>query len=488
MHLIVHIFKKDIHRLWWGIAVALLLLGWMAFLDARGETADLPDFSLLLMVTWTCLIALAVQDDPLVGDRQFWITRPSRWPVLLGSKLLFAVALVHIPVFLADIMILAARGFHPWAWLGSLLTKQLALAVGITLPAIALAAIMQSFVHLALTLIAIGGLTAFITTFTPLLHSRWRGMEDARVMMFFAVFAVAAAVMVPLQFARRRTWKSRSVGVAAVLAAELLYISLSPAFIAGVRAALDPTHTTLAFHLRPAPTGPGFDGPGGRYPAEGWTTVRLPLSLTGVPDGLGSLYDPQTLELIADGNREDTLHPSYIGPDWLIVDVRKPLYESLKDARVELKGTVAVVLHRVAPSTSIEVGANLPVAGVGRCSSEIVDLTGMFAAAGARAPTRPLRTVNVDCESPAGFPLEPFARLWQPAETGAPPEQLGAPSNPWLFSLSPVRRAYGSFRAAQAPSALAGARLEIIPDIPQGWQVVTIDLRDIRLGDYALLN
>jgi hypothetical protein len=76
MHLIVHIFKKDVRHLWWGIAVALLLRAWIAFLDARGATADLPDFSLLLMVAWACLIALAVQDDPLAGDRQFWITRP----------------------------------------------------------------------------------------------------------------------------------------------------------------------------------------------------------------------------------------------------------------------------------------------------------------------------------------------------------------------------------------------------------------------------
>jgi hypothetical protein len=240
MHLILHIFKKDVRRLWWGIAVALSLQAWMAWLDARNVTADLPNFSLLLMVTWACLISLAVHEDPLVGDRQFWITRPSRWPVLLGSKLLFAVAVVHMPSFLADIAILAARGFYPWAWVGSLLAKQFVLGAALTLPVIALAAVLQSFAHLALAIIAIGGLTAFVTTFTPLLHSQWRGVEDTRVAMFFAVFALTAAAIVPLQFAWRRTWPLRVAGVAAVLAAELLYISLSVTFIAHVRAGPPP--------------------------------------------------------------------------------------------------------------------------------------------------------------------------------------------------------------------------------------------------------
>ena len=154
MHLILHIFKKDVRRLGWGIAIALLIQTVGAWLDAGGSS-DSTQLSLLLLAAWAILLALAVYEDPLVSDRQFWITRPARWRVLLGSKLLFAFALVHVPSFLADVILLAARGFRPWEWLASLLIKQLTIAAVLTLPMIALAAVLPGFAHLALAVIAI---------------------------------------------------------------------------------------------------------------------------------------------------------------------------------------------------------------------------------------------------------------------------------------------------------------------------------------------
>jgi hypothetical protein len=97
MHLMLHIFKKDVRRLWWGVAIALLIQIAAAWFDAVEDVAVLLHD--LLMVTWAVLLALAVHEDPLVGDRQFWLTRPARWRVLLGSKLLFALAVVHVPSF-----------------------------------------------------------------------------------------------------------------------------------------------------------------------------------------------------------------------------------------------------------------------------------------------------------------------------------------------------------------------------------------------------
>ena len=47
--------------------------------------------NLLLPLVWACVAALAVQEEPLVGDRNFWTTRPYRWPSLLGAKLMFVI-------------------------------------------------------------------------------------------------------------------------------------------------------------------------------------------------------------------------------------------------------------------------------------------------------------------------------------------------------------------------------------------------------------
>jgi hypothetical protein len=225
-----------------------------------------------------------------------------------------------------------------------------------------------------------------------------------------------------------------------------------------------------------------FDMPMQPYPAGGWTTLRLPLSVSGIPDSLESHYEVQALEMTAPGNRTETLHPSYVGPDWLILEIRKPLYDCLKDARVELKGTVVVALHRFAPSASIPVGANRPVASAGRCSSGIIDIAPFGAALGVMGNR--LRALNVSCESSAGFALEPTVRVLKPAEPSAPSERLLASSNPWPVSLSPIERVHG-YTVRQDASTLSSARIEITPDIPCGSQVVNMDLRGIRLSDYA---
>jgi hypothetical protein len=328
---------------------------------------------------------------------------------------------------------------------------------------------MQSLAHVTLSIIAIGGLTAVASSFLPL-TPRWKGEMDTRVILFFVVLGAAAAVIVPLQYARRRTWQSHTIGVAAVVAAELVFSSLSPVFVGRVRAAVDPTHTAIAFHLRTLGLDRAFRPFAyGAYQSPGWVEVNVPLSVSGIPKGVGSRYGVQPVELIAPGNRQYTVNPSYVGPDWLILHIERPVYESLQDVKVNLKGAIIMILHRDGPTASMPVGANQSVPSAGRCSSAIVDLTRFFSGANVQALRNRLRTVNVSCESPAGFPLEPTARLRQAAETDGPGEPLQGSSNPWPVSLSPIERVSGSFRVPQDSAAPASAKIEIIPDIPRGW-------------------
>jgi hypothetical protein len=483
MHLIVHIFKKDVRRVWWGIVVALLLQIAVARFAAINHP-DAPELGALLIATWACLIAVVVHEDPLIGDRQFWITRPSPWPIMLGSKLLFAVVVVHVPSFLADVVVLATHGFHPWEWLGRLLARQIVIAAGLTLPVIALTAALRSFAHVALSVIAIGGLTAVASDFIPLVHSRWRGEQDIRFILFLAVLGAAAAVVVPLQYARRRTWQAHTIGIAAVVAAELVLWSLPTVFFGRVRAAFEPARANIAFHLRPVDRHDPSNWMFRSYIPGGWTELRLPLSVSGIPQGVGSLYEVSSLELTAPGNRHYTLHPSYFGPDWIIVQILQQDYESAKDVDVNLKGAVIVILHRFGPSISIPVGARQPVAGAGHCGSTIIDRTLFYNAENVQLQGSRLRTVNVSCVSPAGFPLEPIAVLRQPGETDVNPESLQG-SEPWLVSPSPIERVHGSFRVALGAAELTAAKLEITPDLSLGWQVVNLDLRGFRLSGYA---
>jgi hypothetical protein len=319
-----------------------------------------------------------------------------------------------------------------------------------------------------------------------LAHTRWRGEQDIRAILFFAVLGAAATVIVFLQYARRRAWQAHIIGVTAVVAAELVLWSLPTVFVGRVRAAVEPARANIAFRLRPAPGryDPNNWMSGSYYIPPGWFELRLPLSITGIPEGAGSLYDVPTLELTAPGNRHYKLHPAYIGPDWLIVRIEQQVYESVKNVDVNLKGAVVVILHRAGPTASLPVGANQPVTSAGRCSSEIVDRTFLHNAAPAGISGNRLLAVDVSCESPAGFPLELIAVLGQPGDTNAASERLQVSSSPWV-PLSPIERVVGSFRVPQDPSALAGAKLQITPDLSLGWQVVNLDLRGIRLSGYA---
>ena len=472
MHIILHIFKKDVRRLWWGIAIALLLRTAAAWFDAKGAVA-LP-LGWLLLVTWATLLALAIHEDPLVGDRQFWITRPARWLVLLGSKLLFALAVVHVPSFIADIVVLAARGFRPWEWLGSLLIKQIMLAAEITLPMIALAVVLRSFAHLALAVIGIVGVTLVAFNFTPSPFGGWASTEDVRFYLMAVVFGAAAIAVVWWQFARRRTWRSRLVGIAGVVGAELILVLVSPIFLARVRAAFDPAPSRISFHLRnPAPD-PNVYGAFHYNGALGFVAVPVPLNISGIPTGMEGLFGLPTVDIIAAGGEHLQSRASYIAQGWLILEIPRTSYQRLKTTNVELRGAVPAILYRVASSTLLPVGVNRPVPGMGRCSTELFELPGLN-------PGERHTFVRIACESPKGSPLPAFARFWETPDSDRS-AQLEFRS---AAGFSPLVRAEASFPLAPGEVPPPSARFELTNEIPQGWQVVNLDLRDIRLGDYV---
>jgi hypothetical protein len=137
-----HIFRKDVRRHWREIAVSLAVLAAFAWKESRrwtGEPADLSPFLLALLTTlvpisWSFLIVRVVQDECLVGDRQFWITRPYEWKKLLAAKLLFVLVFVNIPLLALDIVLLLNSGFMPSSYLAGLLWLQLLWTLYLILP------------------------------------------------------------------------------------------------------------------------------------------------------------------------------------------------------------------------------------------------------------------------------------------------------------------------------------------------------------------
>jgi len=137
---IFNIFKKDARRHWPEIVISLALMGLstrvllrelnhpfgglrtvaVGFIFSQIERGMVT----LVPIAWLLLITRVIQGESLVGDRQFWVTRPYDWRKLLAAKALFIGAFISVPVLIQDAVILAATGFHPTAYLSGLLYIQ----------------------------------------------------------------------------------------------------------------------------------------------------------------------------------------------------------------------------------------------------------------------------------------------------------------------------------------------------------------------------
>jgi hypothetical protein len=172
----------------------------------------------LLPISWMFLIIRSVHAESLVGDRQFWVTRPYRWNELLLSKVLFILAFVNLPLFLADGFLLTAAGFRPSSHLVGLLWLQLIWILILFLPATALATVTRSIgqfllalLFILLYIIAMGAISSAVPNSD--FHSYNGGIY------ILLIVATSLAVII-VQYSRRKTFLSRWLigGFAIVLA------------------------------------------------------------------------------------------------------------------------------------------------------------------------------------------------------------------------------------------------------------------------------
>jgi hypothetical protein len=238
----LRIFQKDSRHLWPEILLTLLLtLGfaltshylWPAFRNVSGfrEAGTLVVWmNILLPVAWWLLIARAVHDESLVGDLQFWVTRPYGWPRILAAKLLFIAVYIILPFFLAQIYLLHQAALHPLTVLPGLVLKMLLLFAFVLLPLLALSTVTASLTRMLLIYFAVfiylGVTTYIVRVFFPAEVSWTPGVGRLTPWIFGSFFLIpaVAAVVALLQYARRRTTVSSGLllGLLIVLSVVLI--------------------------------------------------------------------------------------------------------------------------------------------------------------------------------------------------------------------------------------------------------------------------
>jgi len=220
MKQVAHIFAKDVRRHWPEVAASLALLvlfGWTAAWRLRGRVNGTLDLDatrgilmLLVFVSWWVVMTRVIQSESLVGDVQWWVTKPCEWGKLLAAKVLFVVVFVVLPLLLLQMWLLWDAGFSPWAHLGALALEIALLAAALLLPFAALATVTSTFARMALTtlvvlVVIILGMVAFQHWETSRYAADW--LRDASLP---ALLALGSAAIV-LQYARRRAGWARGL-------------------------------------------------------------------------------------------------------------------------------------------------------------------------------------------------------------------------------------------------------------------------------------
>ncbi len=382
---ILHIFRKDVHHQWPEIAVSLAAVATYAWQQALANLAwSQPPFGetlmellrLLVPVAWIFLIVRVVQDENLVGDRQFWVTRPYVWGNLFVAKLLFVLVFINVPLFFVQAFLLKASGYALVPHMIGLLWLQLLWMLYVITPMLVLATITRGIGQFVLTLLA--ALVAFVIS-APLIEKvnpqeafLANNLPNTLALIIILVTAVGVVLW---QFSRRRVNLSRATIIGAAVLVEVVLL-LTPYRILIARKYPmakpgQPLPVQLAFD--PAPL-TNHEGP---FAEKDKVHVLIPLLASGME--LGSIADADgMLENIQtnDGAKWNSGW-GYSGglsfyPDhqhaYLNITLDKAFFERVKSTPANIRLTLAMAAeHARKTVTTVARGGGFLVPGEGRC-------------------------------------------------------------------------------------------------------------------------
>jgi hypothetical protein len=231
----LHILKKDVRRHWPEILISLILLGLYVRLTLQGPSdysaiGSFPWYRFsaesipaLMVFSWIFLTLRVVHGEALVGDRQWWTSKPYEWWKLLLAKELFLLVFVSLPLFLVQLFFLHHAGFPIFSNFRGVLNLHLGLAIFLFVPSLALGSVTKNLEQ------ALLGAAAVFLTISALvwlsqgvpsssMSSAAEITGEAQGLLLFASIIGAAG----WQYARRKTWASRGVLLAGIAALALI--------------------------------------------------------------------------------------------------------------------------------------------------------------------------------------------------------------------------------------------------------------------------
>jgi hypothetical protein len=391
MKQILHIFKKDTRRFWpeillsvvVAIAFVLVVPGEWTVSHDPGRPQRISQFAgilaVLLAVSWWVMIARVIFDETLVGDRQFWITRPYEWTQLLSAKTLFFAVWIGVPYVLTETYLIAAAGYPPLAYVAGVLAHVALIAMFFVLPVFALATVTSNFGRLTLTMLGvvvvivgflfvINGVRAVYTAANPY----------SNAVMYPLLICGCAAVIV-IEYATRRTWLTRGVLIVLPILLALSVVAYRRQSLVDRAYARPEAGAQTLIHFSSIPTPQNM---GGVRSWNGQDYIDLPAQYSGVPDGTLVIFDDVRFTLTAaDGSHwtspwqgvHEHILPGTKNSAVHLPAIRPDIYDTFKGRPVTLEITVAASRYQgdsLIDTAFPNRGAEVAVPGLGVCEPD----------------------------------------------------------------------------------------------------------------------
>jgi hypothetical protein len=383
----LHIFRKDLIHLWPETLFCLLLfVGFAACAPSGWSGSEYATYivilswliKVLMPISWLVLIARAIQDESLVGDRQFWTSRPYHWASLLASKLILILTCIYIPFFLMQVYLLHRAGLYPMLALPALLHNLLLLTVVLIIPLAALSAVTSTFPRVLLSFI--GAVIYVLILLVAVGFSRLLQMQPPHLeWLINSAFILLPAVALLIQYKTRKTTIARAVLVATpLLTALIVYLIPNNAIITQGYPVLSgdkaPALTGLSDKFHPQGTPPGI-----LVTLRGMVPIGLPVGIANIQkdvnflvrgtrvtvSGGGTTYTSPFLSSIAGNTQFSDGRPVALVNFFLPVDVFNKIRTTPVDLHIQF---ASEQLKAEKPSTWHATLLPFSVPGNGICS------------------------------------------------------------------------------------------------------------------------
>lgn len=386
----LHIFAKDVRHFWGEILVSVGLVAALAWASPMQWNTEYAPYSnwryvaaalrILIVVSWWLLIARIVHEESLVGDRQFWLTRPYGRKSLLAAKALFLVCFLYLPMLVVQISILALAGLNPASHLPGLLSKLVVITAYLVLPAVAIAAVTSNLVRMTLVIlgiwlaITVSLITETLLTFRGVLRP---GVSAHDFLSIPTALAVCAAVVI-VQYMTRRLGPSR-----------IMLLALAPVLVLytviyGSNAAVNQSYPRLSGG-QAAPISFSLPSDAAMTDAAHDTLnprqveVEIPLHISGVEDEVSEIQgvrvDVQGQNINWRSGWQRLSADTYRSGNDLLVHfvMSREAFNRIQPVPVTLQLRFAVNLEQSAGARTIPISlGNFTVPGVGVCSPLLV--------------------------------------------------------------------------------------------------------------------